>query len=442
MGQRVGTALLLGMVVLLLVRAAGGQGTPRGDDVSFSPGSASLGDHHLVTQGVLSCASTACHHRTDVKGRGRNEYTTWVAQDPHARAYAVLFEAPAQQIVKNLHGPTAKPAADNLLCLNCHVQPGLQGLSTTGSQSGRLPRPVLADGVGCESCHGPAEKWLKTHYLEDWKQKTPEAKAGLGFRDTKDLVVRARICVTCHVGGGNLDVNHKLIAAGHPRLRFEYSAYLANLPKHWDEQKDRRGRPNFDLRVWEIGQVVSMQAALQLLGERATMAGKPWPELAEYDCFACHHVLADAKWRRNPKYLKDQPPGSPPWGSWYYAMANVVADHPPQAPLKLPATALQELRRLMQPPYSNAKKDQVGKYAREAAKQLAGWFPSLRQPTSHWNVPSLTNALDEKARKEMDSSSWDQAAQLYLAQAAQRSLGHRKELLSVLWRNLEFTPQV
>jgi hypothetical protein len=395
----------------------------------------------LATQGVLSCASTACHHRADPKGTGRNEYTTWVAQDPHAKAYLVLFAEPAQQIVKNLYGSNAKPAVENLLCLNCHVQPGLEAAPTKGDPLGRSLRPVLADGVGCESCHGPAEKWLKAHYLEDWKRKTAEEKARLGFRNTKDLVVRAQICVTCHVGCGNLDVNHHLIAAGHPRLRFEYGAYLANLPKHWDEKKDRSGHPSFDLQVWEIGQIVSMQAALQLLEHRATMRAKPWPELAEYDCFACHHVLADAKWRRSPKYLKEQPPGSVPWGSWYYALADVVAEHPPQAALKVPASALKELRRLMQPPYSKANKDQVGKYAGEAAKQFASWFPGLSQPTSDWKAPSLAKALDERARKEMESSGWDQAAQRYLAQAAQRSQGLRKDLLSTLWRELEFPPK-
>src|SRR5262249_53689511 len=153
------------------------------------------------------------------------------------------------------------------------------------------------------SCHGPAEKWLTTHYLREWQQKKPEEKEALGLRPTKDLVVRAQVCVTCHVGGSGSEVNHDLIAAGHPRLRFEYGAYLANLPKHWDEKKDRKGRPDFDAQVWAVGQVVSMQASLQLLEHRAAAPKAPWPEFAEYDCFACHHDLADQKWRRDPKYL-------------------------------------------------------------------------------------------------------------------------------------------
>src|SRR5262249_50075785 len=149
-------------------------------------------------QGVASCASTACHHSTAAKGIGRNEYTIWTTQDPHARAYVILFEEPAQQIVKNLQGPMARPATENLLCLNCHVQPGLETLPAPRNSLERSPGLVLADGVSCESCHGPAARWLKTHYLADWNQKTAAEKAALGLRPTKDLVARAQICVTCH----------------------------------------------------------------------------------------------------------------------------------------------------------------------------------------------------------------------------------------------------
>jgi hypothetical protein len=438
--QQAGAALLVTVAVLCFVSGPD-HPSVRSEDKSFSPGLVSPGAPNLTTQGVASCASTACHHSTTVKGIGRNEYTIWTTHDPHARAYVVLFDAPARQIVKNLHGPNARPATEDLLCLNCHVRPGLETLPPAGNPLGRPSGLVLADGVGCENCHGPAEKWLKTHYLDEWKRKKPEEKAALGLRPTKDLVVRAQICVTCHVGAGNLDVNHDLIAAGHPRLRFEFAAYLANLPKHWDEKKDRQGHPDFDMQVWAIGQIVAMQAALELLANRAATPRKPWPELAEYDCFACHHVLADATWRRHPKYLKQLPPGSQPWGSWYYPLAATLAQYPPQDALKLPEAELKELQRWMQPPYSDAHRRRAGKYAGEAAQSLAGWLPGLRQPAPDWNVQGLAKALDEKARNELSNSSWDQAAQLYLALAAQRPVGPRRDLLSTLWRNLEFPPK-
>jgi hypothetical protein len=349
-----------------------------------------------------------------------------------------LFEEPSRQIVKNLYGPESKPAAENLLCLNCHVQPGLDALPASGGRSGGTPGVVLADGVGCENCHGPAEKWLKLHYQDDWKRKKPEDKAALGFRETKDLVVRAQVCVGCHVGRENLDVNHRLIAAGHPRLRFEYAAYLTNLPKHWDEKKDRAGHRDFDVQVWAIGQVVSMQAALKLLEHRAATPAKPWPEFAEYDCFSCHHVLADAKWRRDPKRLREQPPGSSPWGSWYYPLGETLAQHPPGAGLKLPAAELKELAQLMQPPYSDAKRSGVARQAGEAAQQLTSWLPGLRQPPAGWEVRGLADAIERRVRTESGPASWDEAAQLYLALAAERPEGPRKELMTALRRSLEF----
>jgi hypothetical protein len=438
--QRIG-AVFLAVVVLIII---GGSGQPqaRTDGDTFKPGVAVPAGPKLAFQGVASCASTACHHSTTVKGIGRNEYTIWATRDPHARAFVILFEEPALQIVKNLHGPTARPATENLLCLNCHVQPGLESLPPARDSLERSPGPaVLADGVGCESCHGPAEKWLKTHYLPTWQQKTPAAKAALGLRQTKDLVVRAQICTTCHVGAGNLDVNHDLIAAGHPRLRFEYAAYLANLPRHWDDSKDRKGHATFDMEVWSIGQIASMQAALKLLGHRAATPSKPWPELAEYDCFGCHHVLTDAKWRRNPNYLKQQQPGSMAWGTWYYSLAAVLAGYPPQAGLRFPDADLKELRRALQPPYTDANRKRAAQHAGAAEQRLKGWLSGLRQPAAEWEVPGLVTALNEEIGTDLSASSWDQATQLYLALAAQRPTGARKSALAKLWHDLEFPPR-
>ena len=432
----IGAALPLAAVILF----ARGAGSPGGPDREASvPSSRGVSvEPRWATQGVGSCASMACHHNPEGNGVGRNEYTTWSARDPHARAYVVLFDEPARQIIQNLQGPGAPTAATNLLCLNCHVQPGLESVPSERVRGNGQAGLTLADGVGCEVCHGPAEKWLKTHYLAEWKGKRPEEKAALGLRDTKDLVVRAQVCVTCHVGGQNAEVNHSLIAAGHPRLRFEYGAYLANLPKHWDEAKDRSGRPHFDIQAWAAGQIVSMQAALQLLEHRASTPDKPWPELAEYDCFACHHTLADSQWRRDPSYLAGQAPGSFPWGSWYYPMAGVLAEHAPQKGLRLPESSLKELRRLMEQPYAPGNRREVARRAADAVEQLATWLPGLSRPDDDWDITSLGRSVEQKVRLELRTGSWDRAAQLYLALLAQRPVGRAKHLVNLLWRNLEF----
>ena len=74
--------------------------------------------------------------------------------------------------------------------------------------------------------------------------------ARIRFRATKELAERAKVCTRCHVGRRSPDglltqeVNHDLIAAGHPRLNFEFAAYQENLPVHWDE-KERNAAADF-----------------------------------------------------------------------------------------------------------------------------------------------------------------------------------------------------
>ena len=51
--------------------------------------------------------------------------------------------------------------------------------------------------------------------------------------DTRNLVKRAEKCVSCHVGDESRNVDHELIAAGHPDLVFDLETYTAMLPPHW-----------------------------------------------------------------------------------------------------------------------------------------------------------------------------------------------------------------
>jgi hypothetical protein len=133
------------------------------------------------------------------------------------------------------------------------------------------------------------------------------------------MVDRARTCTACHVGSGNRDVNHDLIAAGHPRLNFEFDTYLANLPRHWQPERDKERAS-----AWQVGQLVSAEAALELLAYRAdSKNGQPWPEFAEYDCFACHHDLKAKSWRQQRGYA-DRVPGTLPWSDWYAALPRFI----------------------------------------------------------------------------------------------------------------------
>src|SRR5207248_843055 len=136
--------------------------------------------------GSSSCASAGCHHGNGPKGNKGSEYSTWAAYDTHARTYTALFSPEAKAIGCRLQIP--KPSED-FRCLGCHT--------ANAPASARGPKLTRADAVNCESCHGPAEKWVDEHYSGSWRNKPSEEKERLGMRSLKDLLVRARLCAGC-----------------------------------------------------------------------------------------------------------------------------------------------------------------------------------------------------------------------------------------------------
>ena len=291
-------------------------------------------------------------------------YWEWKSNDPHVRAYDVLLLKQSQEIVRllNLDEPQfakLQTAEDKKLYL-AFIQKTCCGCHATGVDLAQNARPhsdSLALGVHCEACHGPAGNWVHEHTLDSWTSLTVKQREAQGHRTTRDLASRAKICAECHIGSSDTpgrEVNHDLIAAGHPRLNFEYTVHLANIPKHWNEKIDRKwavrprpqtpqgnrpskgiARSNFELEAWEVGQLVSAEQALKLLVGRASRAVSKvaapqvegaagmangdvpvWPEFAEYDCFACHHDLGPYGFRQAKSH------GEWKWGNWYTALAD------------------------------------------------------------------------------------------------------------------------
>jgi hypothetical protein len=367
-------------------------------------------DPKLKWLGVASCASAACHHGNGPQGSAGSEYSTWVSYDPHARAYQALYNLPAKQIEKNLNKKLAdvldaRPE-ENPLCIKCH------GMSVSATQEG--PRFARADGVGCESCHGPADRWLDRHYLRG-PASGPEKQKALGMTVTKDLRIRAQVCTGCHVGDADREVNHDLIAAGHPRLNFEFGAYLANLPKHWQEKAPNTGA-DFEARVWAVGQVASLQAALKVLEARAKPAGRAaWPEFAEYDCIACHHGLRDEGWRR-PRGPEKRPLGSYPWATWYQTLTPSLTRYIPGEGAAETRDGLAKLTKLMSLAAPN--RERVLTQVHTTQRALDTWARSLdRQP---WPAPRVQKLLTGLAADSdrLAGSGWDASAQLYQALVA------------------------
>lgn len=406
------------------------------------PAQAAASAKDLRWQGVSSCAATACHHQNGPKGSKGSEYTTWITCDRHAQAWSVLFDDRSRYIQKNLEGlkdlKDAHPEK-NPLCLNCHAMNVPEPL--------RGPGFSLADGVGCEKCHGPAEKWLSVHHTREWRGKSVQEKQALGMYPTKDLLSRAQLCLPCHVGTPDMEVNHDLIAAGHPRLNFELGAYLANSPRHWRASDDKARYPDFEARAWALGQALAVQASLELLAARAAAKDRPWPEFAEYDCFACHHDLREPSERQKRGHGK-QFPGTLPLSAWYSAMVPEALDlRKPGPPTRQTVLSnLKDLGDLMSKPLPD--RVAVVQKARGTALLLNPCVTQLSRTTlDRASLVKLQAAL-RPVEGAPPGSNWDALAQRYLALAAiHQALGdltpaetdpEGKRTLDTMRKQLEF----
>ena len=255
--------------------------------------------------GSTSCASSGCHGSTqplDATKVLQNEYYTWLNSDRHAQAYNVLFDARSARIAKNMR--LKKRAYEEKICLDCH---------TTNIPAQQIAGTIdLEDGVQCEVCHGPASGWRAEHTEEGW---THEQSVARGMIDLRDLAVRGHICHRCHLGNADKEVDHELIASGHPILAFELDNYTASMPPHWTPGRDTHG-----VRAWAVGQVMKFRDSLRNLARHAR--GDEWPEFSDMSCYNCHHDLKGSEWRQ----VRGWPDraGLPTWSPQHWAMLRLL----------------------------------------------------------------------------------------------------------------------
>jgi hypothetical protein len=249
----------------------------------FAPGSTK----HL---GVASCASSVCHGKlTAQSGRdvGLNEYRIWSHDDYHSRAYRDLANAQSQAIAAKLGLASASTAK---ICLDCHADNVAQEL--------RGPKFQLSDGVGCEACHGGAEKWIETHAQTSALHADNVAR---GMYPSEQPLRRAELCLSCHMGTRDKFATHMIMGAGHPRLRFELEVFTSNQPAHFTVDADyvqRKGRIE-GMNLWVTGQIENARRYLELLQSPLLTPAGLVPELALYDCFSCHHPTDKQRWSRS-----------------------------------------------------------------------------------------------------------------------------------------------
>ena len=363
--------------------------------------------------GAPSCASAACHNQNLGKGITFSEYTTWTGFDPHHKAYAVLFNPRSDIIVKNLYNTAAGSAGATQLCLNCHS-------SNQGKSEHAGPGFSVTEGVGCESCHGASSGYISIHFTEKFKKLgSQEKEKEFGLTNTKDLSSRNKMCADCHVGNAKkgMEVNHDLIAAGHPRLNFELSAYSAQYPKHWKVEDDLKRYPDFNAKAWAVGQIQSSKIALQLLEDRAgglhEIGGikSPWPEFTEFDCFSCHKDLKLNSRKYQGGYSNK--PGSLPWGGWFNG--NTLKVILEEGKVKaFPSEVSQQMNQF------GAQPNKVAQSCKKAIEQLELAAQDLeKSPT--WGksqLQGLAKNLINSGKINAEKGSWDDFAQLYLGLAA------------------------
>ncbi|HKB04763.1 MAG TPA: multiheme c-type cytochrome [Gemmataceae bacterium] len=352
--------------------------------------------------GNLSCASAACHAGADA-GRPGGEYAAWVHGDPHSRAYEALFKQASRRMVERLHADRPGkpvPAHQSERCLSCHA-PQASHDSTS------------VRGVGCESCHGPAEKYLTVHYQHEFKALTRHEKAErYGLYPAKDLAFRVTLCASCHVGNAGRDVDHALLAAGHPRLAFEYTGYHHN-PRYQRHWRETAYGPDFDARGWEIGQIACAKSAAELLAARAGSPDRPWPELAESSCFACHKDLSGWLKARAGSARK---PGSLSWGTWYFSALDLGAGDD---------TLRGEVRKVAERMENTpGDRTEIAARAGRLAKRLSGRLRELQDAADAdslarpYDGKQLAARYDTVVRHALMARDWDGLTQHYLAAAA------------------------
>lgn len=288
--------------------------------------------------GPGSCAATSCHGSVKPAADSRvlqTEYTTWILQDKHSRAYQALTGDVGERMARILK--LGAKAEESPKCLACHA------LYAAPAQQGR--RFEISEGVSCENCHGPASAWLGPHTTRDWQH---EKSLAAGMVDTRSVIHRTEKCLECHLGSEKKFVDHEMIAAGHPDLYFELDSFSAVMPRHWKAPRESAPGiaaedPNWaGVRDWSVGQAVQLRAAMERLAWRANAndaAGskKNWPEYSELSCIACHHSLGPAQnsWRQAHGYAGRRA-GDPGWNASRYLVFRILAK-------QVDAAAAQEL---------------------------------------------------------------------------------------------------
>lgn len=310
-----------------------------------------------------------------------NEYDIWKSKDKHSQAYEVLTWERSKRMGDLLGIEDVTKANE---CLGCHA------VIATEAQRARTFN--IADGVSCDACHGPSGLWFSLHFTDPtWRTLPADQKeADYGMKDVRDPVKRAEMCMSCHIGNTEEQkvVTHAMYAAGHPPLpSFEIETFVNEEPMHWrylkDKPKEIQDLFKYDPKVMHrtkltmLGGLVALRESVELFGSQAAQLQDQWPELAQFDCYACHHDLSKPRdsWRLARGFeswrllgSSKVPPGRPQMREWTSVLAILALLHAGQTEEQITAALAPLHQALVTQPYG--RPDAVT----QAAAKVTSWL--------------------------------------------------------------------
>ena len=254
----------------------------------------------------------------------------------------------------------------------------------------------------------------------------------------RDPVKRTALCLSCHLGDAATGkvVTHEMYAAGHPPLPpFEVASFGAALPQHWETLDAKYARlsklKDFDAAKFKklyggfdgaheleqardlvVGAVVALRESARLteaLAAPAKAGNEPtWPELAVFDCYACHHELQSASWRQK-RPLKGRP-GRPTWRGWSTALIHLAMPGSKNELLyEFDVKRIQLDKAFDQTPFGDPRE------VAARAKEIVAWADSLMlqirdRPFDRKHVATLLDAALKNGREAWPD--FDSARQL------------------------------
>jgi len=228
------------------------------------------------------------------------------------------------------------------------------------------------------------------------------------------------------VGGKDRDMNHDIIAAGHPALYFDMAVYHEAYPKHWrDKDQDQ---PNFRSQLWLAGKIASADAELELLESRAckTLPVSVWPELSNYQCNSCHVTLSGLPKPASELNRDIVIRGRAPVRNWNLSGIDVLSSSSIFAKSELSET-LDSLRELLHSTNPDAKL--VATRTQQLRLRLFKTLAENGKPTLPvWSRQKQVALSIRLLHDSEGSNSWETAAGAYTASWATYPMRSSEEL--------------